>query len=104
MTKKNAVNYLYPYDFTDHAVLLASQSIGTQLSDEAVAALATVTGDDWTKQSTGDFSAVDAIVEYNGPNDLTSRPTNSRFTHVLVLRLGQANDHLSGRMYFHYNA
>ena len=103
MSKKNAINYLYPYDFSKYAALLAEQPTETQLSEEIVAVLASVTGDDWTKQSTGDYSAVDAIVEYNGLNDRTSRPTNSRFTHVLVLQLGQANDHLSGRMYFHYN-
>ena len=104
MTKKNAINYLYPYDFTKYAALLSEETVGTQLTDEAVAVLAEVTGDDWTKNSTGDFSAVDAIVEYNGPNDRTSRPTNSRYSHVLALKLGQANDHLSGRIYFHYNA
>lgn len=104
MSKQNAVNYLYPYDFSKHAALLAAQEVGKQLDDEAVAVLSDVTGDDWTKDSTGEYSAVDAIVEYVGANDLTSRPTNSRYSHILVLRLGQANDHLAGCLYFHYNA
>lgn len=103
MSKNSAINYLYPYDFSAHAATLAAQEAGKQLSDDAVQILADITGDDWTKASTGDYSAIDAIVEYNGANDLTSRPTNSRYSHILILRLGQANDHLSGCMYFHYN-
>ena len=103
MTAKNAVNYLYGIDFTDKKPVLEQYVENQVVNDELVAILIEKTGDRWTRAETHGFSAIDAVIEYNGVNDLTSRPTNSRFTNVMVIKLGECCDVLSGRMYVHYN-
>lgn len=100
---KRAFNYLYRYDFTKHAEFLKSQPVGEQPSDELVALLKETTGDDWNKTSLEGFSLVDAVVEYNGLNDKTYKLTNSRYKHILTIKLGSTCTELRDRMYFHYN-
>lgn len=98
-----AFNYLYRYDFTKHAEFLKTQLVGEQPSDELVALLKETTGDNWNKTSLEGFSLIDAVVEYNGLNDKTYKLTNSRYKHILTIRLGDTCTELLGRMYFHYD-
>ena len=103
MATKNGVNYLYGIDFTDKKDVLVQYVENQVVNDDLSAILAEKTGDEWTRVATGGFSAIDAVIEYNGANDLTSRPTNSRFANVMIIKLGVCCDAVSGRIYLHYN-
>lgn len=50
-----------------------------------------------------DFNAYGAEVLYNGFNNDYPKPANFRLTHVLVLKLGDHCENLTGVCYIHYN-
>lgn len=98
------INYLYPYDFSAHVDVLETQIVGEQPNDDVTALLSLVTSDPWSKTAEPGYNLIDAVVEYHGANDRTGRPTNSRFSHIMIIRLGEFSTQVQGRIYLHYNA
>ena len=101
---KKGVNYLYGIDFTDKKAILETYKEGdTAATEELVAILTEKTQDPWVRQETEGYSVLDAVVEYNGANDRTSRPTISSFKNIMIIALGECSTEVLGRIYIHYN-
>jgi hypothetical protein len=99
---KKGVNYLYGIDFTDRKAILATISVGP-VHDIIATLLKEKTNDQWERLTTEGYSLVDAVVEYNGVNDLTTRPTISSYKNICIIKLGECCTEVTGRIYLHYN-
>lgn len=96
------VNYLYGIDFTDRKAILETVVPGP-VPEIMVTLLKEKTQHQWERLTTEGYSLIDAVVEYNGVNDLTSRPTISTYANICIIQLGECCTEVSGRIYLHYN-
>ncbi|MNM35595.1 hypothetical protein D3C81_462950 [compost metagenome] len=107
----NWTNYFFHTDFSESAESLAGIEVATEIRlDQRMALVsilsATDTGegkDLWVVEGNDkEWNLSTASVAYNGKNS-RDFATNSKYSHVLVLKFGSDSVQPTGRLYLQYN-
>jgi hypothetical protein len=94
--------YGYRYDFSEYAHVLEEMDRCTEITRDMLTALRNKTGHDWRLGAEGQYSLLDAVIEYNGVNHKWL-PTNSNYSHAMVVVLSKHCHGLSGKLVIQYN-
>ena len=97
-----AETYSYPIDFTPHFDELSLVTDQTTDFTTLAAALASGTGEAWTKSGAGKFTLEGAVVTKAGINH-EDWPTNHSYKYAVLVQLGTACANLEGTLVIHYN-
>lgn len=105
-------NHFFTADFTDAADFLSSKPAGYIFSGAEAESLCAILKEhdhrkrskkEWTVADRDcDFNLLGAKVDYNGKNSSSFR-TNSKFSHVLVLKFDEGECCPHGKLYLQYN-
>lgn len=92
--------YEYPFDFTPHAKVLASQVVGQPPTAELATVLAAESGHPWTTEFQQAYTLYGAKVFYMGPNQSVF-PTSNRYKYVIGIQL--SSYYFNKKMYLVFN-
>lgn len=105
-------NHFFTADFSDVASFLSEKEAGYEFQDQDAEILAAElqnhdprekTKHQWAANTPqrGSYNVTGTVVSYNGANS-EYMPTNSKYTHVMVLRILEAESP-DDRLFLHYN-
>lgn len=111
MITRNWVNYFFSTDFTEAAESLRSIETDTVLEADTALGMAALLQEvdrgegqkHWVGEgSVREWNLKGAHVCYNGPND-PSLPTNSKYSHVLMILFPDTSQKPVGKLCLQYN-